>query len=82
MRLLVTLLGFAAASSLIENVAIPAANPKCPDLDKAVLCEDDCTTKLYLCVKSCGGGPNCITGCNRDVIKCIDGKLNEKLAAY
>lgn len=55
-----------------EASVVPLVNEKCPDLDKAVLCENACTKDLRDCSLDCGGGAACQTDCNRKMIDCID----------
>ena len=57
-----------------ETEPVPLVNEKCPDLDKALLCENACTKDLRDCSLDCGGGAACQTSCNRQMIDCIDCK--------
>ena len=52
----------------------PLVNEKCPDLDKAELCENACTKGLVDCSVACGGGAQCQSNCNKEMIDCIDCK--------
>ena len=59
----------------IEDLSVaPLVNEKCPDLDKAELCENACTKGLYDCSVACGGGAQCQSNCNKEMIDCIDCK--------
>ena len=65
--------GFAFEIKGLGNVA-PLVNEKCPDLDKAELCENACTKELVDCSVACGGGSQCQSNCNKEMIDCIDCK--------